>query len=155
MRNGYYHPDRGYWETTKAPTDRILANYPVGTIEVPKRPSPDHVWDGGAWAISDAAVAARLSEWRKGASLTRRQFCLACLQAGLLTPDDAVTAASGGWPASFDAALVGLSAMEAAAAKVEWAAVGTIWRNAPLLAVVQATAGVTDDQLDTLFGWGG
>lgn len=96
-----------------------------------------------------------LRNWRDTATLTRRQFCLACLQAGLLTPDDAVTAASGGWPASFDAALAGLSAMEVAAAKVEWAAVSTIRRNAPLLVAVQAVAGVTDAQLDALFGWVG
>lgn len=116
----------------------------------------------GAWreiwtvtSLTAEEKAANLAAWRDTATLTRRQFCLACLQAGLLTPDDAVTAASGGWPASFNAALAGMSAMEVAAAKVEWAAVGTIRRNAPLLAVVQATAGVTDAQLDALFGWVG
>lgn len=116
----------------------------------------------GAWreawavtALTDAEKAANLAAWRDTANLTRRQFCLACLQAGLLTPDDAVTAASGGWPSRFDAALAGLSAVEVAAAKVEWAAVSTIRRTAPLLVAVQAVAGVTDAQLDALFGWVG
>jgi len=101
------------------------------------------------------AEAKRLPNWRNNATLTRRQFCLSCLQAGLLSSDDAVIAAKGDWPASFDAALAGLSEMEVAAAKVEWASVSTIRRNAPLLAVVQATVGITDDQLDVLFGWQG
>lgn len=99
--------------------------------------------------------AANLIAWRDGATLTRRQFCLACLQAGLLTPADAVTAATGGWPATFDAALADLTELQVAAAKVEWAAVSVIRRSAPLLAAVQATAGVTDEQLDSLFGWTG
>jgi hypothetical protein len=99
--------------------------------------------------------ASRLPLWRENATLTRRQFCLACLQAGLLSPEDAVVAAKGDWPVSFDAALVGLSEMEVAAAKVEWASVSTIRRNAPLLAVVQTTAGITDGELDALFGWQG
>lgn len=117
----------------------------------------DGVWRE-AWAVTPLSAeekAANLAAWRETATLTRRQFCLACLQAGLLTPDDAVTAASGGWPSSFDAALAGLSAMEVAAAKVEWAAVSTIRRTAPLLVAVQAVAGVTDAQLDALFGWVG
>lgn len=97
----------------------------------------------------------RLAAWRDSVTLSRRQFCLACLQAGLLSPDDAVIAARGDWPASFNAALAGLSEMEVAAAKVEWAAVSVIRRNAPLLAVVQATAGVSDAVLDALFGWAG
>lgn len=99
----------------------------------------------------------RLDMWRDTATLSRRQFCLACLQAGLLTPDDAVIAATGGWPASFDAALAGLSTIEVAAAKVEWAAVSVIRRSAPLLSVVQASTegAVTDETLDAMFGWQG
>lgn len=97
----------------------------------------------------------QLATWRDSATLTRRQFCLACLQAGLLTPDDAITAAKGDWPTRFDMALAGLTELEIAAAKVEWASVSAVRRNAPLLAVVKTTAGVSDSQLDTLFGWGG
>lgn len=111
-----------------------------------------------AWNLTPLTTeekAANLAAWRDTATLTRRQFILACLDAGLLSEVDAVTAATGGWPATFDAALIGLSDRQKAEARVEWAAASSIWRNAPLLSTVQATAGVTDAQLDALFGWAG
>jgi hypothetical protein len=97
--------------------------------------------------------ANRLPEWRSKATLSRREFCIAAYRAGLLSEADAVLAAKGEWPASFDAALVGLPTNVVTEAKIEWASVSEIRRSAPLLATVQATAGVTDEQLDALFGW--
>lgn len=49
MEIGFYHPSRGYWQTTNAPSADILASYPDGTIEVPLRPSPYAEWVKGAW----------------------------------------------------------------------------------------------------------
>lgn len=125
--------------------------------------SIDRIWRevDGQWIEELVATALpageadrTLAAWRSEATLTRRQFCLACLRAGLLTPDDAVIAARGFWPPSFDAAISGLTPEQKAEAQIEWAAVSVIRRDAPLLAAVQATAGVTDEQLDGLFGWG-
>lgn len=47
--HGFYHPTRGYWQTTDTPGAEILAAYPAGTVEVPLRPSADHQWQNGAW----------------------------------------------------------------------------------------------------------
>ncbi len=47
--HGFYHPTRGYWQTTDTPGAEILAAYPAGTVEVSIRPSADHQWQNGAW----------------------------------------------------------------------------------------------------------
>ncbi len=48
--HGFYHASRGYWQTTDAPGEDILAAYPAGTVEVSIRPSADHQWQNGEWA---------------------------------------------------------------------------------------------------------
>lgn len=42
---GFFHPDRGYWQAIGNRPDDL----PVGTIEVPLRPSGEHEWQDGAW----------------------------------------------------------------------------------------------------------
>jgi len=49
MEKGFYHPERGYWQTTGEVPQRILDGYPIGTVEVPLKPSADHEWQNGAW----------------------------------------------------------------------------------------------------------
>ena len=49
MEKGFYHPDRGYWQTTGNPPPHILSKYPEGTIEIPLRPQGAFDWDGSQW----------------------------------------------------------------------------------------------------------
>jgi len=49
MEKGFYHPDQGYWQTTGEVPQRILDGYPIGTVEVPLKPSAIHEWQNGAW----------------------------------------------------------------------------------------------------------
>ena len=49
MEHGFFHPDRGYWQTISTPSDEIIATHPVGTIEVSLQPSALHTWGGSAW----------------------------------------------------------------------------------------------------------
>ena len=49
MEHGYFHPDRGYWQTTNEPLQHILDGYPSGTFEVPVKLSGLHEWNGTAW----------------------------------------------------------------------------------------------------------
>jgi hypothetical protein len=49
MECGFYHPDRGYWQTNSEPSAGIIAGYPEGTIEVPVQPSALHRFDGAQW----------------------------------------------------------------------------------------------------------
>ena len=50
-----------YWETLSDPSDEIIAAYPVGTVEVTKRPSHLHTYEGGAWVAPSDAV---YDEWK-------------------------------------------------------------------------------------------
>ena len=61
MENGFYHPTRGYWQTTGNPSQEIRNAYPSGTVEVGLPPVLGHVFDGSAWAapvIDEAAQEA-------------------------------------------------------------------------------------------------
>ena len=54
MRKGYWHTDRGYWETDGEPAASILANYPSGTVEITLRPGENYDWDGSDWVATPA-----------------------------------------------------------------------------------------------------
>lgn len=49
---GFFHPDRGYWQTLGKPSAALNRAYPKGTVEVPLQPDADHEWDGAAWVRS-------------------------------------------------------------------------------------------------------
>lgn len=102
-----------------------------------------------------ARLARQHEKWRETVTLSRKAFCVACFRAGLLSPEDSVVAAKGGWPPSFDAALASLPKDKRVEAQIEWAAVTEVRRNAPLLDMVKLHKGVSDEQLDALFGWTG
>lgn len=71
---GFYHPDRGYWQTNSEPSDAILSSYPVGTMRVPLQPSPYHTFDGDQWVQIDDS---RLAEMMAEQALIERSFLLA------------------------------------------------------------------------------
>lgn len=48
----FYSETAGYWETTDDPSDQIISTYPVGTIEVSKRPNALHDYIGGVWVLN-------------------------------------------------------------------------------------------------------
>lgn len=49
MEYGFYHPDRGYWQTNSTPSANTIASYPDATIKVPIKPSALHRFDGAQW----------------------------------------------------------------------------------------------------------
>jgi hypothetical protein len=49
MEKGFFHPNRGYWQTISEPSPSILATYPRGTVSVPLKPRDNCEWDGFAW----------------------------------------------------------------------------------------------------------
>lgn len=53
MPFGFLAPDGRYWQTDDDPSEALRAAYPSGTIEVPVRPSPDHVWTGEGWIYQE------------------------------------------------------------------------------------------------------
>lgn len=107
--------------------------------------------DGSAVVVDQAAkVAAR----RGAASLTRAQFLKACVAASIITAEVAEEAATGKWPAAFDAFLGGLTSDQRIEAKATWADGGSVRRDNEILALIAADQGVSDAQLDTMFGIG-
>lgn len=106
---------------------------------------------GGIAAYVPPSEAETLAAWRQTASTTRRAFCIACRQAGILTAPDAIAAAKGEWPASMSAILGTMTDEDAADAQVTWAAVQQVDRTDPLILAMQAFLGLTDAQVDGLF----
>lgn len=104
-----------------------------------------------------AYAPASLESLREAASLTRQEFCLALKRAGVLSGPDAIDAAKGNWPAAFDAALPLLTAsgVDADEAQIIWASANLIERTHPMLSVLSQVAGLSDAQVDALFGIGG
>jgi hypothetical protein len=49
MSKGFYHPDRGYWQTNTDPSEEVLNSYPDGTVEVELKPSVFHDMVDGVW----------------------------------------------------------------------------------------------------------
>ena len=74
MEVGFYHPDRGYWQTTGDVPEHILQGYPEGTVEVPIKPGVAYEWAGKVWAYVPPDPAEVLARARVGvdAERTRR-----------------------------------------------------------------------------------
>lgn len=101
-------------------------------------------------------LSAELEAWREVATLSKAQFCLRANAFGLLTEDEMLTAASGGWPDSFADAFASLPTnITEAQAKAVWAAVAEVYRNDPVLNAVAAAKGISPETLDAIFGWQG
>lgn len=49
MDRGFYHPERGYWQTGSAVPESILTGYPEGTAEVTVKPGADYDLQDGVW----------------------------------------------------------------------------------------------------------
>ena len=49
MEIGFYHPSKGYWQTTSEPSSEILEAYPEGTVEVTLKPDGSFEWLNGMW----------------------------------------------------------------------------------------------------------
>lgn len=151
----YYHPIHGYWETITEPSEEIISNYPEGTIETYQRPSPQHQLIDGSWIYVEKTpeqLEEELQTRRKTVSISKSQFCVNAFAAGLLAEEEAVLAAKGDWPESFTTALSSLTPSEVVAAKIEWASISVVRRNAPLLELVRASQNIPESVVDSIFG---
>jgi len=110
----------------------------------------------GEQSIDSGFVAEDFSggveEKRKQAVLSRETFLIGCVSASIITEAEAEEAADGSWPSSFNAFLAGMTATQRIEAKALWASRANVRRDSPLLALVAANKGVTDAELDALFG---
>jgi len=101
------------------------------------------------WAAEPPVVEV----WRGRVTLSRTDFCIALKRAGILTGAQAIQAAKGDWPVPFAAALANFP--DADEAEIAWAGASQVDRNSPLLEPLRVAAGLTAEQLDTMFGYTG
>lgn len=73
MEKGFYHQQRGYWQTTGDVSQRILDGYPDGTVEVPLKPSALHEWIDSAWVEVTPDPAELLAAERAAMKCSRLQ----------------------------------------------------------------------------------
>ncbi len=101
-----------------------------------------------------------LSAKREASVLSRAEFIQAVYKANILTKQEAKAAAAGEVPAFFITAIDTLVAngdmtqADADDAEILWAGLTQVERNHPFLPIAQSSLGLTDAQVDALFGIG-
>ena len=58
MEQGFFHPERGYWQTISEPSPEVLASYPADTVQVPLKPGAGFTWTGNTWAPPEPVAPA-------------------------------------------------------------------------------------------------
>lgn len=81
-------------------------------------------------------------------SITTRQFLIAAVSAGFITPAEAV---SGAVPPFLAASLAALPTAEQVAAQITWAKMTVIGRHEPLVIAAAAELGLNEEQVDAFF----
>ncbi len=108
--------------------------------------APGWRWDGNAFAAPanpEPVVPAQIS---------RRQMLLALVAGEVITPTEALAAATtGAVPAAIDAVFAGLSPSDALAARITFATMVEVERAHPLIGAMIAAELVTAEQADALF----
>ncbi|WP_421983341.1 hypothetical protein [Roseibium sp.] len=137
--HGFFHPDFGYWQTVSTPSEQSLAEHPEGTIEVPLRPSPDHVWEAGVWVYVTPVPPTPEENRANMQPLTARQFRLGLLQSGRTL-------------AQVEAAIAAIEdPTERETAQVDWEYASEFNRMHPLVVDISLALGLSPEQVDTLW----
>lgn len=125
-----------------------------GPQPYPEKPGEWAVWDGIEWTDprTEEDMATDLDNRRAAARMDKADLLLALAQAGLITSADAVAAARGEIPPTFQPAVDNWPAAEQMAARIKWAADTLISRNNPLIIAAADQLGVDPLLLDALFG---
>lgn len=144
MEKGFFHPDRGYWQTLDTPSADALARYPEGTVEVPIKPSQYAEWNGREWVLSDPPPPPVPSE------LTFAQLLIGLVAEKWITEAEGDAWLEGRIPASARGLIATLPRAQQFAAKARAARPSTVLRNDPLVIALATAQGRADD-LDRFF----
>ncbi len=140
MEHGFYHQERGYWQTTDAPPAEILAAYPEGTVEVPIRPSADHQWQNGEWVyVAPPPDPVIVPEIVAKLALVRAMR-MVTLQGG----------PAGAGPSAWDAVKAALAGAPEAAQE-DWQLATHMPRADPMLNAMAGALGASGATLDAVF----
>ncbi|MGP9804025.1 hypothetical protein [Paracoccus sp. NSM] len=121
---------------------------------LPPRPGIWAEWDGQAWIDprTPADFAAALQSARDAARRDKSGLLMDLAMMGVLTVPEAIQAARGDIPESFEPALSSLPEEAQGIARIKWAGDQTISRTNPLILLAAYAKGITDEQLDQAFG---
>lgn len=147
---------------------------------LPLRPNAPHYWKGGGWKVyppqphpsaefdydteiwvdprstdeKTAEAAAAKAAARQRAALDKSELLMrmALPEIAILSGEDAIDAAQGRIPASFEAALASLPVEAQMMARIKWAGDQVISRMNPLLLLAAYARGISDEQMDAVFG---
>lgn len=124
-------------------------------VPYPPRPTGAHwVWSGDDWVDprTPADLAAALQARRAGISLDKANLLIRLVEAHLLPAADAAEAARGIIPPSMAAMIETLPPAARTAAEIKWAADTSINRLHPVILAAAYAMGLTDAQVDQIFG---
>lgn len=131
---GFYHPSRGYWQTTSEPDAETLAGYPEGAISVPLKPGADYEWLDGAWVHVPPDPADALAAERAGLVCTPLQGKLALGEAEWTRVETFLASPETPW-----------AMRQAILSASEWS------RVSPMIDELSWLMGYDDEQVDSLF----
>lgn len=128
-----------------------------GRIEVTKRPSLDYIWQNGSWVYIQPDPEVIKAKIRESAIIPKWAFCSALRKIRLLPANEAIQAARGDWPATFQSFTSFLPEDQAADAQIKWAAVSSVQYSDPLLQALalhhtKGNQAAATALLDQLFG---
>jgi hypothetical protein len=123
-------------------------------LVAPVPPYAPGMIDWNALVTAEAESAAVLAAWRDNREISKLDLVLAMAGAGILAPASAITAAGGGIPPEFEPVIAAMPEPGQTEARIRWAGAATIPRMSPTILAVQQAAGLPDQVVDALFGWG-
>ncbi len=135
---------------------QVLMGRVDGMIQTEEHVGVGWSYDGTNFA-EPAPVPVPLEEQREGAVLPRTKFCQQLWRLNILPQVEAIQAARGEWPETFDSFASALAGDEAADAMIEWAGATEIHYNHALLQAL-ALSYASGDQaaatalLDQIYG---
>ena len=113
-------------------------------------PMPSGIQVAPQW-VGDALVG-RIAELGALGPITRRQLLLGLAAEGLITPNEALSAAqTGAVPAAVEAVFIALPTDQQLGARITWASMSQAERTNPLVAMMAAAQGINSADLDALW----
>jgi hypothetical protein len=144
MEKGFFHPSRGYWQTTNEPSANVLAAYPEGTVEVPLKPGSDFEWVNGAWQPTPP-------EPPVPDAISFAQLLIGLVTEQWITEAEGEAWLAGTLPAPVLALIATLPAEQQFPAKARALRPSEVLRADPLVELLGAAQGKTPEQLDDFF----
>ena len=135
---------------TQLNIDGVTKDHPVSPAD--KRFREAWEWDGPAVVIHWGKA---LTHFRSTATMSKDDFVNRAVDMNILTDSEGIQVVCGHWPMSFNHAIAALSLQQHREATVAWAGCMDVARLSSICTLILTTGKANDQQLDTLFGYGG